>query len=379
MDLTLKRLLEQAEFTQSRKGYDQSQVDDFLDRAVAMATKVEARLTQAIEQAKRGSGPAGPTVAEIEAEVQRRVEKQLAGGLTAPASPSEDENAEAVRRTIVLAQRTADAAVREARAEAAKLLAEAQDRAATLDADTDAAAASAKATLTDEVDRERRAARKRLAEEIGELEGAREALRSDVTVLDRHVEGQRSQLANAVAELQRLLDDPAGFRLAPTPALLNPELPDVVTPEVEEQPPTEIVGDADSGSSGTEDTPKPPKPPEAAAGVGEGPSLSFGDVLHHPPGPPAPLDGGPPTAPVSVVDLRFPPNAKRAPGPGAEAPAPRGAPKVSDGEEDPFLTELRKAMADDEPLGPRDHPDAGPGEPFAEDDEGRGWRFGKRR
>ena len=376
MDLTLKRLLEQAEFAQSRKGYDQSQVDDFLDRAVAMATKVEARLTQAIEQAKRASGPAGPTVAEIEAEVQRRVEKQLAGGLTAPASPSEDESAEAVRRTIVLAQRTADAAVREAREEAAELLAEAKDRAATLDADTGAAAASAKATLTDEVDRERRAAHKRLAAEIGELEGAREALRSDVTVLEHHLEGQRSQLGNAVAELQRLLDDPAGFRLASTPALLNPDLPGVVTPEVEEQPPTEIVGDADSGSSGAEDT---PKPPEAVAGAGEGPSLSFGDVLHHPPGPPAPLDGGPPTAPVSVVDLRFPPNAKREPGPAAEAPAPRGAPKVSDGEEDPFLTELRKAMADDEPLGPRDHPDAGPGEPFAEGDDGRGWRFGKRR
>ena len=138
----------------------------------------------------------------------------------------------------------------------------------------------------------------------------------------------------------------------------------------------EIDGDVDSGSSGTEDT---PKLPEAAAGAGGGPSLSFGDVVHDAPGPPAPLDGGPPTAPVSVVDLRFPPNAKRDPGPAVEAPVPVGAPKVSDGEEDPFLTELRKAMADNEPLGPRDHPDAGPAVPFAEGEEGRGWRFGKRR
>ncbi len=355
MELTLKRLLEQAEFTQSRKGYDQNQVDDFLDRAVAMAAKVETRLTQAIEQAKDpapGLSPvaAGPTPAEVEAEIERRVAEQVANAATAPASPTEDESAEAVRRTIVLAQRTADAAIREAREDAAKLLAEAEARAASLQADTDAALASAQATLTAEVDRERHEAHERLAAEIGELEGTREALRSDVTVLERHVEEQRSQLGVAVGELQRLLDDPAGLRVAPTPALLDPELPDFTPPAPEPEP--EVEPDLQ------------PEGPEVP--------LSFGDVEHDAPDPVEIRDGGPPTAPVSAIDLGF--------APVAPEPDP-----VSDAGEDAFLAELRKAMADDEPLGPRDHLDAGPTgpgghvEPFDEDDDRRSWRFGKRR
>ena len=351
MELTLKRLLEQAEFTQSRKGYDQNQVDDFLDKAVAMAAKVETRLTQAIEQAKepasgQSAGAAGPTPAEVEAEIERRVAEQVANAATAPASPTEDESAEAVRRTIVLAQRTADAAIREAREDAAKLLAEAEGRAASLQADTDAALASAKATLTAEVDRERLEAHERLAAEIGELEGTREALRSDVTVLDRHVSEQRTQLETALVELQRLLDDPAGLRVAPTPALLDPELPDFTPPAPEPEP---------------EGEPEGPDVP-----------LSFGDVEHDAPGGVEIRDGGPPTAPVSAIDLGF--------APVTPEPVP-----VSDEGEDAFLAELRKAMADDEPLGPRDHPHAGPVgpgglvEPFDEDDDRRSWRFGKRR
>lgn len=362
MELTLKRLLEQAEFTQSRKGYDQNQVDDFLDRAVAMAAKVETRLTQAIEQAKEaGPGPApvaaGPTPSEVEAEIERRVAEQVANAATAPASPTEDESAEEVRRTIVLAQRTADAAIREAREDAAKLLAEAEGRAASLQADTDAALASAKATLTAEVDRERLEAHERLAAEIGELEGTREALRSDVTVLERHVGEQRTQLEAALAELQRLLDDPAGLRVAPTPALLDPELPDFTppAPEPKSEPESEAALDAEGAQ---------PEGPDV--------SLSFGDVDHGAPGRVEIRDGGPPTAPVSAIDLGF--------APVAPAPDP-----VSADEEDAFLAELRKAMADDEPLGPRDHTDAGPigpgghVEPFDEDDDRRSWRFGKRR
>ena len=44
MELMLKRMLEEAKFSITRKGYDQIEVDDFLDKAVDMATKVEAQL-----------------------------------------------------------------------------------------------------------------------------------------------------------------------------------------------------------------------------------------------------------------------------------------------------------------------------------------------
>ena len=380
MELTLKRLLEQAEFTDARKGYDRSEVDEFLDRAVAMATKVEAKLTETLGQVKVAGSSQGPTTAQLETEVQRRVTARIAelpAASAAPAGPSEEESAEEVRRMIVLAQRTADAAVRESRQGAAKLLSDAQERAATIDAKVEAEAASSRAEVTAEAESERRAARERLAAEIGELEGIREALRTDVTMLERHVDEQRNQLRSTVGELQRLLDDPAGFRLAPAPALLDPAVPDLSTPSgptagAEEPPVAETV----IAVPPAEEPPEGPAPVVTQTAVviddetPAGPSTptggpNFEAVDHAAPGVHDPLESGPPTAPVSSVDLGIAPEGGAAAGTAAHG-------------EDAFLSELRKAMADDEPLGPRDHLQQPSGE-FFDDDDRRGWRFGKRR
>lgn len=398
MELTLKRLLEHAEFKKYRgKGYDPTEVDDFLDRAAAMAGKVEVQLTQALEKANSVEGGApvvtGVPEADVEAEVERRVAERLAAS---PAGPSEEESAEEVRRTIVMAQRTADAAVREAREDADKILAAANERATTLVADAEARAAaltseaeahasSSREAVDAEASAERRAARQRLAAEISELEGLREGLRTDVGVLERHVEEQRSQLGSTLAELQQILDDPSGFRMAPPPALSDAELPDfsdldepaapaaptaveaLPEPEPEPEPVVEVEPEAV-----VEPEPEPEPEPEAAIDltVPEAPpagaqALSFDEVDHAAPGLDDALDAGPPTAPVSAVQLGLEPS----------APAP-----VEHEDDDAFLTELRKAMADDEPLGPRDHADLpASGALFEDDEDRRGWRFGRRR
>lgn len=384
MELTLKRLLEQAEFAKAKRGYDADEVDEFLDRAVAMAAKVEVRLTQALEQAKgAGSAPAGPPPAEVEAEVERRVQARLAEqpAVDRPTGASEEEAAEEVRRTIVLAQRTADAAVREAREDAARLLAEARERADAVTDEADNALTVARREVARQIEIDRRDAQERLAAEIAELEGIREALRSDVTVLERHVTEQRDQLRSSVGELQRVLDDPAGFRLAPSPALLDPDIPSpIVTAGGDEATAPAAESSEDDGPRAA-DEPAPAQ--DAAAPSGDGPdtastdrpeprsgsvgappagdSISFGDVDHAAPGVPEDSYGGPPTAPVSAVDL------------GGDG---------GDRDEDAFLTELRKAMADDEPLGPRESSRAAETSTSTSgfgEDEGRGWRFGKRR
>lgn len=410
MELTLKRLLEQAEFTKTRGGgYDRGEVDDFLDRTVAMAAKVEARLTQALDEAASATAaPAGaPAEADIEAEVQRRLEARLAELPPAPSGPSEEETAEQVRRTIVLAERTASEAVREAREEAATLLAEAQTRAATLtveaeqhaervttEADERAAevrtsaeaeAEGARAAIAAEVATERQAARNRLALEISSIEGVREALRSDAAVLERHVEEQRTQLRSTIGELQRLLDDPAGFRLAPVPALLEPDVPDLEVPDLDEPVAEEPEPDLEEPAAEepaaeapgpeplltfSDDLAPPAEPtsvPEAAVEPVPGapeelvpPRLDFAEVDHDQPGFIDLVDPGPPTAPVSVVELTSPDDS-------------------ADVEDDAFLAELRKAMADDEPLGPREHVANPPSVLPFEDEDRRGWRFGKRR
>ena len=410
MELTLKRLLEQAEFTLAKsrgsKGYDQVEVDEFLDRASSMAAKVEVQLTQALEQAS------GALSVDIEAEVERRVGERLAAEPARQAS--EEESAEEVRRTIVLAQRTADAAVREAREDAEKLLADARERATTMVADAESKAAAlstsseaAASTLVADAEstaaalaadgeaqaaRERREARQRLAAEIGELEGLRESLRSDVTVLERHLEEQRGQLGSSIGELQRLLDDPTGFRMAPVPVLMEPEIPDLAadvapaptpTPEPPE-PPAAVEVEVEPPAPEAPEAPSSPEEPEASEQSGapdvvviEGPAepsaaaaqaFTFDEVDHEAPDLPLDLEeSGPPTAPVAAVDL----------GIDLAEPSPK-PPAPAHHDDDAFLAELRKAMADDEPLGPRDHDDQGqPGQMF--DEDRRSWRFGRRR
>jgi DivIVA domain-containing protein len=419
MELTLKRLLEHAEFKKYRgKGYDPTEVDDFLDRAAAMAGKVEVQLTQALEAAKaaEASGgaagsPAAPDPAAVEAEVDKRVAARLAE-LETDRSASLEGEAEQSSRILLMAQRTADDTVAAAQTEADALVAAAREQAGATVAEAQAAAAamrseaeellaSTRAEVEAEAARERREARQRLAAEITELEGVREALRSDVNVLERHVEEQRSQLGSTLAELQQILDDPSGFRMAPPPALVDPVLPDlsdVTAPEAEaeaaaEEPdaepsnPAEVAAPADAapaedaGPSELADAVDADAAPageptaeETGAGFDDGPeapnafdlgpspqALDFGGVDHAAPGVDDPTEVGPPTAPVSAVDLGV-----------SQEP-------TADPDDDPFLTELRKAMDDDVPLGPRDQEGVPDGDTLFADEDRRGWRFGRRR
>lgn len=425
MELTLKRLLEQAKFTTTRKGYDQQEVDDFLDRAVAMATKVEARLTQALADAGKAPGSASGAPArseeelraEITAEVERKLEARLAEARAKEPQPQgvdPEVAAEEAARTLVLAQRTADAAVTEARQEAEALLEQAR---------TEAAEISSKATA--DAEQERVEARGRLLEEIRTLEGSRDNLRTDVSVLEGHVEEQRLQLRSTVAELQRLLDDPATFRLAPAP-----EVREVEIPGADDLPPsdggstTETVADPSSPGAhrvagGSDATPSEPGPggggddtidlggdpaPDGPPSLGGADAddrhepLSIDVPAATPPaaggttGPSDPprrpgadaaaeaddiLDVGPPTAPVEAVDLDF--NVESDPvSDRADTAPPAGPSADATDNDDAFLAELRKAMADEEPLGPRD-PGAVAPQPGFLDEERRGWRFGKRR
>lgn len=334
MELTLKRLLEQAEFNQVRRGgYDRDEVNALLDRAVAMAAKVEAKLTETLEDARRGTGP---SEAEIEAEVERRVEAALARSRSERTGPSEEEQAEEVARALLLAQRSADEAIRDARDEAEAIRSKAESE-----------AAATRAEAAAELETERARARERIRSEISELEGIRERLRTDVGLLERHVEDQRNQLRSTIAELQRLLDDPAGFALAPAPVVEDPKIPGDDAPALIEgaAPIPERHGDPEPADrADSEESPTRPAQPEPDPGAG--PALDFGGVEHEPPEP------SEPTEPVAAVTDN----------------------------DDLFMAELRKAIEDDEPLGPRDpEPVEDSGavrDPF--ENERRGWRFGRR-
>ena len=102
MDIEVSaRTLREVEFREKLRGYNQDDVDEFLERAAAGVELLHDRLRQAMERAMRA--------------------EQRASDL-----PDDDD---ALRRTLVLAQRTADMAVKESQQQARETLANAQSEA----------------------------------------------------------------------------------------------------------------------------------------------------------------------------------------------------------------------------------------------------------
>jgi DivIVA domain-containing protein len=331
MDLSA-RVLHEAEFREAKRGYHTQDVDEFLERLAIAVDRQDA----ALREARQRMAAAEHRAADLE---RRLDESQRGGGESTEAD-------ETLKRTLVLAQRTADAAIREAEERAARTVAAAEDEAARLLAEAQEASAQAYADAEEEARRAQHAARTRVLQELQELEATRELLRGDVELLERHVEEQRDRLRFSIRELQAIVDDPAALREVPVPQMAAVAVPEP-EPEPEPErsyerphrgerpggrlvaPPLEAVGDEDDeGWPGVED------------------------------------DYGPVETPK--------PRARSGPRPAADDVRQAAT-------EDEYLTELRKAMTDDRPLGPRDEDD--------QDDEDDGGdaraatrsRFGRRR
>ena len=230
MDVSPKTIRE-VEFREKLRGYNPDEVDEFLERVAAGLEILLERLRQATERAVRAE--------------QRATEV--------------GEGDDAMRRTLVLAQRTADAAVQEAKEQAAQFLAQADAQAQAVRAE---AAEHARRTIEDAT-REARA-------QVDRLEEVRNGLQGEIATLQSFVEGERARMRGMLQDALRRVD-----HVLPSPA--------------------------------------PPSAPRAAVDL---------DLVHtEPPPPPEEIDPGPPT--MAVTD-------------------------------DDFFAELRMAVNDSSPLGPRD-------------------------
>jgi cell division initiation protein len=259
-------LREGVEFSVKLRGYDLEQVDDFLDRMADGIEALQQQLRQTTERAVRA--------------------EQLAA--------DNAETEQALRRTLVVAQRTADEVIAEAEADAARRREDAEATARSIIVAAEAEAAR----LASE-------AQRKLRDDIAALERARDALQADVDALDRHVAEERDRL-------RRLADGDLVVAPAPAPTDLDVP-PEPVVPEVVEV--VEVV----------EVHPAADTTPEAVDDVVAESDPADSDVaLDHD------LD----------VDVDVPDDASS-----LDATAPH---------DDPFLAELRKASDDDAPLGPRD-------------------------
>lgn len=363
MDPSLRSLIEQAEFKESFRGYDRAQVDDTLEQLASRAGRLES---EAAEATRRLQDAETRIRAEADAEVEARVQAKLGAAGTAPVR-NEQEDAEEVRLTLVMAQRTADAAIAEARVKAGELL--------------DAARTEALRTTADvrsEVTQERQEGRKRLAGEVKDLEDVRGVLQGDIDTLNRHVKAEREQLSKAIDRLKALLEDPTAFRTAtppaPTPVVIPDPPADLATPEAAPTPES-APAPADGKAAPPAASPAPQGATAASGPAPSGKSAPSGNSVKSgnnvktsnsvPSGDTVSSKGRQPTASVAantqvdhaepgVADAGSVETAAKAPV-AASGGAAQGANPSTDvaQEEDAFLSELRKAMTDDEPLGPR--------------------------
>jgi DivIVA domain-containing protein len=403
MELTPQLLTDEIDFRIAVRGYDRNEVDDFLERVAVAVGQLQSQLGKAVARAKAAEkrlaeldAPGSPgtrlpsreqpavVVPPAEPEPAPEAKADAAVAVTpppaAPVKISSDEDLnEELRRTLVLAQRTADSAIREAREEAETIVegARADARRAVVEAEAESA-------------RTRDEARRRLIDEIAELESVREAMRNDTVVLERYLGDERAKVRETIQVLRRLVDEPRSLQVAPVPELSEASTPvdtpalGVGTPEPEPEP-APAPEPAAEPESAPEDAAPTPAPPAST------PVVTIPEPTAEPesePEPEAKSDAAPEATPEPEASSQATaPEAAADPQPSSstqdegqalgrlfdagEAPrdwrsggAERGdqgphtqpvaAARFEEETDDAFLAELRRAMADNEPLGPDD-------------------------
>jgi DivIVA domain-containing protein len=369
MDVTPRELRE-IDFRTEWKGYHRDDVDDLLERAAATIEAQNERVRQLGE----------------------RVE-----GLQAEEAPPTRETEEMLRRTLVLAQRTADEAVAEAQAEARRVTDEAETNARRI---TSEAEANARRVAEGE--------RQRLEAEVLDLGARREALLADVEQLERFANDYRSRLRSAIErDLDTLAARPPVVD-SPRPTLhevdlppsaaggttrLGPEpVPPRAAPGLAAQGPSSpgpsSLGPSRPGPSAPPSPPVAPVAPSPSRTAAPGPGAPPAAPGPPPAAGPPPSNAGPPAAPQPAA----PPAASQAgPPPAPPDPdrtieldqAPPRPPRLDEPleaevlDDDAFFASLREAVRDDTPLGPR--PDDQDGMLDPADESGRFGNVFKRR
>jgi DivIVA domain-containing protein len=201
-----------ATFGTSRKGYDTTEVDEFL-------SEVAKALESAQQQATSMEARARAAVARLQ-EVTAAAERASTSSDGADDLRVSADEAEMISRTLLLAQRTADATLADARSEAERITAEARGEAeSTLDSTREMSAtilADAKADARQASETERQAA----ASEVETLVARRELLLVDVERLDTFLTEERDRLRAAARQIEALCDRvPAGLGEVPAPPL----------------------------------------------------------------------------------------------------------------------------------------------------------------
>ncbi len=253
--LRVLRRIPEIRFDEELRGYNKHQVDRVLENLAPLADEVDTLIDRLGEAERRaaaaearvmeGGGPAPvpqPPVAPT------------------PVAPSPENFDETLSKTLLLAQRTADATVLEAEETAATMKGEAEAEAAATRQSVEQEAAAMRTSTADErnasieqangevaamIDAARAtigakvteaeaeladthaSTRDDLIDQIGSLESARDALASDLEQFEGHLAARREVIRTAITELSEVVEDPERLRtvMPPTPIAREDDLP----------------------------------------------------------------------------------------------------------------------------------------------------------
>jgi DivIVA domain-containing protein len=260
MDATATQLTD-IKFNEAKRGYDPVEVDNFLEKLGDAVVKLQDKVREAnrraddaerrVAEAQRAASAAEKRALDAEAHVA------MGGG-----SADEDELAETLKKTLLLAQRTADETVKEANKEAADLVSGAEQKAARVIEDANRAAAKRLAAVEDEITARRSSETRELEEQVTRLEDVRVLLVADVEALEGHLTEVRSRLRAGADLLIEVLDDPARMQPPPRPTLQAAPIETVIgatatpaaRPPIGAPGPTEPAADTAKGSAGADDS-----------------------------------------------------------------------------------------------------------------------------
>ncbi|MGH9098861.1 MAG: DivIVA domain-containing protein [Acidimicrobiales bacterium] len=196
--------LRTVEFRLGLKGYNVDEVDEYLEKAAVEAEQVRDGLRSAVERARSTEERlrrATETIAELESERTRGSQAEPAQGTEAAPQASSD----ALQQTLELAQRFVEQTKRECEAEAAGVVARAEEQARQIATD----------------------AEKRLRDDVTRLEAQRVHLGAEVEAVGKHLEEQRAQLRTSLTEMLKWVDE----RFAPPSSRTRSETPPEARPE----------------------------------------------------------------------------------------------------------------------------------------------------
>jgi cell division initiation protein len=171
------KTLREVEFREKMRGYHPEDVDQFLEQVAAAMEVMSERLRQAVERAQRAESAAAES-----------------GGAD-----------DTLRKTLVLAQRTADMAVQEAREQASRILGSAEQQAQSILAEAEE---QGRRTLEETISDCRA--------ELGRLESSRDQAQQDVESLQRWVDEHKEHLRATLAEALSAVDRAGVLRPAPS-------------------------------------------------------------------------------------------------------------------------------------------------------------------